>query len=167
MTDDDELFELKSKTQVKRELLALKDLGKRLIDLPQKDLEKLPLDKDLLSAVIEAKSLRQGALKRQTGFIGRLIADSDHEQIVSALEQLGQGHRAEVAQFHQVEQWRDDLLAGDSTVMTLLHQQFDDFDGQYVRQLVRNAQKEQQQQKPAKSARALFQYLKQCQTEQD
>jgi ribosome-associated protein len=55
------------------------------------------------------------------------------------------------------------LLSGDASVMSLLMNQFENFDIQYVRQLVRNANKEASQNKPPKSARILFKYLQECQ----
>jgi ribosome-associated protein len=109
--------------------------------------------------------MNHGALKREMGFIGRLIADEDHEVITANVAKIKQVHQGEVKQFHQLEQWRDDLLAGDAKMVTFLHQEFDDFDGQYVRQLVRNATKEAQQNKSPKSSRLLFKYLQTCQSE--
>ncbi|WP_417541845.1 ribosome biogenesis factor YjgA [Methylophaga thalassica] len=149
----------KSKTQVKQELNALKDLGRSLIELSAKDLQKLDLFEDLYDAIISAQSMSKGALKRQVGYIGGLIADSDHEAISQKLQQLKQPHQGQVKQFHQIEQWRDRLLAGENEVYAELIAEFDDFDVQHVRQLVRNAQREAKQEKPPKSARQLFQYL--------
>ncbi len=157
--------EEKSKSQVKRELQALKDLGKALIALPVKDLHKLALPEKLFDAVIKAQSLSHGAFKREVGYIGRLIAEEDFDAIGQNVDKLKQVHHGEVKQFHQVETWRDALLSGQSDIMTVLHHQFNDFDGQYVRQLVRNAKKEAEQDKPAKSARLLFKYLQQCQSD--
>ncbi len=103
--------------------------------------------------------MSKGALKRQVGYIGGLIANSDHEAINTKLQQLKQPHQGQVKQFHQLEQWRDRLLAGENEVYAELIHAFDDFDVQHVRQLVRNAQREAKQDKPPKSARQLFQYL--------
>jgi ribosome-associated protein len=158
--DDDELI---SKSQIKRELQAIKDLGRQLVELTPKDLKKLNLDPDLLEQVMKAKGMTHGALKRQIGFLGSLMTHYDHEHIQSELAKLKQAHHGEVKQFHQLEQWRDDLLSGDASVMSLLMNQFETFDIQYVRQLVRNANKEASQNKPPKSARILFKYLQECQ----
>ena len=123
----------------------------------------MDLSERLLDAVIKAQSMSHGAFKREVGFIGRIIADEDFDAIAVNFAKLKQVHHGEVKQFHELEQWRDDLLAGDSETMTVLHQQFSDFDSQYVRQLVRNAKKEAEQTKPAKSSKLLFKYLQQCQ----
>jgi ribosome-associated protein len=114
---------------------------------------------------VKAQSMSHGALKRETGFIGRLIADEDHETIAANVAKLKQAHQGEVKQFHELEQWRDHLLSGNNDVMTMLHQQLESFDGQYVRQLVRNAAKEAKLNKSPKSARLLFKYLQTCQVE--
>ncbi|MEX1199639.1 MAG: ribosome biogenesis factor YjgA [Methylophaga sp.] len=164
---DDESFDYEegeepvSKSQIKRDLDALKDLGRDLIALSPSELAKLNLDEGLYDAVLLAQNLQKGALKRQTGFIGRMIANRDHEAISKKLETLKQPQREDTQKFHQLEAWRDSLLAGDAAVMTALHNQFADFDGQYVRQLVRNAKREAQQNQPPKSARLLFKYLQQ------
>jgi ribosome-associated protein len=162
---EDEFEDEKSKSQIKRELLELKALGRTLISLPVKDLDKLVLPERLYESVVKAQSMSHGALKRETGFIGRLIADEDHETIAANVAKLKQVHQGEVKQFHELEQWRDHLLSGNNDVMTMLHQQLESFDGQYVRQLVRNAAKEAKLNKSPKSARLLFKYLQACQVE--
>ena len=103
----------KSKTQVKKELQALRELGKELINLPKRDLDKLDLPEELREAVDDAGAMSKGALKRQTGFIGGLIAELDHVSIERQLNLLKQPHQGQVKQFHQLENWRDRLLAGD------------------------------------------------------
>lgn len=156
----------KSKSEIKRELQALKELGKNLISLPKTDLEKLNLPPEILDAVLDAQRMSKGALKRQTGFLGGLIAEFDHAEIERKLAQLKQPHQGQVKQFHQLEDWRDRLLAGDDEVFSELITAFEDFDVQHVRQLVRNASREAKQGKPPKSARQIFQYLQNLQQAQ-
>ncbi|AFJ01223.1 hypothetical protein Q7C_38 [Methylophaga frappieri] len=155
----------KSKSQLKREMLACRELGQHLIQLPESDLKKLDIDADLLEAVLDAQKMQKGALKRQTGFIGGLIADNDPETIRVQIQQLGQPHRQETAVFHQLENWRDRLIANDDKVMQEIFTKFPLFDSQHARQLVRNANREAEKNQPPKSARLLFQYLKQLRTD--
>lgn len=154
-------YEGPSKSQIKRELDALKDLGRELIALSTDELVKLPLEERLYEAVVNAQSLSKGALKRQTGYIGKLIADTDHDAIRVALAEMRQPHLQATHHFHQVESWRDRLLADDDTVMTELREEFAALDSQHLRQLVRNAQKEAKADQPPKSARLLYKYLQQ------
>lgn len=166
LDDEFEWGTAKSKSQVKRELHALRELGRELIALSKKDLLKLALEEELTEAVLQAQSMNKGALKRQTGFIGGIIARLDHEAIQQKLDQLQHPHKVQTEQFHQLENWRDRLLAEDVAVITELRALFADFDNQHVRQLVRNARQEAAKQQPPKSARLLFQYLQQCQQNQ-
>ncbi len=158
--EDEWEFE-KSKSQIKRELLALKDLGKELLKLPIKDLDKLNLSERLYEALVKAQGMTKGALKRQIGTVGGLMVHENYDEIKLSIDKIKQQHNGEVKQFHQLEQWRDQLLLGDNDVMTVLRNRFENFDIQHVRQIVRNANKEVEQEKPPKSARILFKYLQQ------
>ncbi|EMR12318.1 hypothetical protein MPL1_10818 [Methylophaga lonarensis MPL] len=160
---DDDLPIGKSKSQIKRELDQLKDLGRKLMSLGPNDLEKLDLPENIYEAVLKSHAMQKGALKRQTSYLGGLIAKSDWQAIQKNLQQLRQPERQKVEQFHQLEQWRDQLLAGDDSVFALLKAKFPEFDIQHVRQLQRNASRESAQNKPPKSARQLFRYLQQMQ----
>jgi ribosome-associated protein len=78
-----------SKSQMKREYLALQKLGEDLIPLQESDLRAMDLDEDLLDAVLEAKRLKKhGALRRQKQYIGKLMGRVDPEPIYAALERL-------------------------------------------------------------------------------
>jgi ribosome-associated protein len=160
---DDWDEDFKSKTQVKQELNELKELGRDLIALPVIDLDKLNLPEDVYDNVLKAKKMTHGALKRQVGFLGGIIANSEYETIQENLTKLRQAHNGKVKEFHQLEQWRDELLSNNKDIMNVLVATFADLDIQYVRQLVRNAQKETKQNKAPKSARLLFKYLQEQQ----
>jgi len=164
-TYEDDFEDENSKSQIKRELLELKELGKELLKLPVKDLDKLDLSERLYEALIKAHGMVKGALKRQTGTIGGLMVYEDHEAIKLKIEKIKQEHNGQVREFHQLELWRDELLAGDNDVMAVLRNQFEEFDMQHVRQLVRNANKEAKLEKPPKSSRLLFKYLQHCQVD--
>jgi ribosome-associated protein len=152
--------QIKSKSQIKRDLLALQDLGRDLLKLPDKVLPKVPLSDSVLEAIQEARQMKKVALKRQLKHIGALMRDEDEDAIRVALVRLRQPHLKEVKEFHEVEVWRDGLLAGDDSLLDELGQRFPAIDHQHLRQLVRNAKKEQTMNKPLKSAKALFRYLK-------
>lgn len=149
----------KSKSQIKREMHELQVLGKKLVELPDKQLGHVPISDKLREAIISAKSMKLTALKRQVKYIGGLMPDEDSEAIRSALEKLKQPHRKEVEAFHEVEQWRDRLLQGDDMLLDELVNKYENLERQRVCQLIRNAKKEQILHKPPKSARLLFKYL--------
>ena len=149
----------KSKSQIKRELRELQALGKQLVELPQKQLVDIPVSDKLRDAVVDAKILRHGAIRRQLQYIGKLMVKEDEASIRSALYKLQQPNRDEVNAFREVEQWRDQLLRDDYDLLDELTNRFTNFDRQHIRQLIRNAKKEQELNKPPKSARLLFKYL--------
>lgn len=78
-----------SKSARKREYLAKQKLGEELIPLRESDLRSLPLDDDLLEAVLEAQQMKaHGALRRQKQYIGKLMRQVDPEPLRDALELL-------------------------------------------------------------------------------
>ncbi len=159
--DEDEELILISKSQLKRESHALTDLGKELVELPQNKLDKIPLEENLLDAVNLARRIKErGGKKRQIQFIGKLLRKADTDPIIAAMDQLKSEHLQENARLHKLEQWRDRLIEeGDSALGELLAE-YPDADRQHLRQLLRNAQRESKQNKPPKSARELFKYLR-------
>lgn len=84
------MTELKpSKSARKRVYLAVQKLGEELITLKQSELDQLPLDEDLLEAVMEARQIKaHGALRRQKQYIGKLMRHVDPEPILAALIDL-------------------------------------------------------------------------------
>lgn len=149
----------KSKSQNKREMHELQALGKQLVELPLKQLVDIPISDKLRDAVVAARSLKHGAIRRQLQYIGSLMPKEDEVSIRTMLHKLQQPHKNEVKAFHQLEQWRDQLLQGDQVLLDELVSKFINFDRQHIRQLIRNAKKEQELNKPPKSARLLFKYL--------
>jgi len=153
----------KSKSQIKREMHELQALGKQLVELSPKQLVDIPISDKLRDAVIAARSLKHGAIRRQLQYIGSLMPKEDETSIRRMLHKLQQPHKDEVKAFHQLEQWRDELLHGDQELLNELVIKFENFDRQHVRQLIRNSKKEQELNKPPKSARLLFKYLTEMQ----
>ncbi|UTW14009.1 ribosome biogenesis factor YjgA [Marinobacterium rhizophilum] len=157
--DQDE--EWVSKSQVKREMNALQDLGKKLVALNKDQLAKVPLDETLREAIDECRRLKKGeAIRRQLQYIGRLMRLADSDAISQTLDSFEAGKQAHDAHFHRLERWRDRLINGTPSDLTDYVAAFPGADVQHLRQLVRNAQKEAQQQKPPASARKLFKYLR-------
>jgi len=153
----------KSKSQIKREMHELQALGKQLVELPPKQLVGIPISDKLRDAIVVARSLKHGAIRRQLQYIGSLLQKEDEASIRTMLHKLQQPHKGKVKAFHQLEQWRDQLLQGDQILLDELVNKFTNFDRQHIRQLIRNAKKEQDMSKPPKSARLLFKYLTEIQ----
>lgn len=161
VNQDNDHPEHPSKSEQRRESLALKDLGERLTRLPHEQLDRMPLSDALRDAVEEGRRIRQpGARKRQLQYIGKLLRGMDPEPIREALAALDLNNARSTARHHQAEQWRERLIADGDTALSDLLARYPEADRQRLRQLTRNAVKEYRQNRPPQSARALFRYLR-------
>src|SRR5690606_21216236 len=72
--DADDLYDRPSKSQVKREMLALTDLGKQLVDLPPERLRKLALEEKLHEAIrLAQRTTSREGRRRQIHYVGKLM----------------------------------------------------------------------------------------------
>lgn len=162
MIDDKDEFEAvpASKTQRKQEAHARQDIGERLVELSEERLAALGLPEELRRAVLEAKRLRaHGALRRQMQYIGKVMRRVELEPILAELDAVTQGAQADAARLHFIERWRERLLTDDDALAEFL-QDYPHAQSQSLRVLIRNAHKEQRDQQPPKSSRALFKALR-------
>lgn len=151
----------KSKSQAKREAHELLALGAELVKLPKEQFAKIELPETLHDAIVEGRRITQhGAHKRHLQFIGKLMRNVDAEHIQEQVDTLAGTSKQAAATLHHIERWRDDLLSEGDGALERLLAEFPTADRQYLRQLVRNAKKELQGNKPPKSARALFKALR-------
>lgn len=149
-----------SKTEMKRDMEALQKIGEELVELKPNALAKIPLDDEMLDAIHDAHRFKNEARRRQLQYIGKLMRQIDVEPIQAALDKLRNKHSQATAQLHKLEQKRDALIdSGDSMINEIIAEH-PDADRQRLRQLVRQANKEKAQNKPAKAYREIFQYLK-------
>ena len=155
--EDDEIIYV-SKSEIKRDAEVLKKLGVELVNLSKNEISKIPLDEDLLYAIELAQKIKKEGYRRQIQYIGKLLRNRDIEPITQALDKLKNRHNQQVAMFHRLEKLRDELIeTGDAeSIMEL----FPTADRQQLRTLARSAKKELTANKPPKTARQIFQYLK-------
>ena len=155
-------IDYKSKSQTKRDMLALTELAARLAALSEAQRARLPLSDDIAQAVAEARRIKSfGARKRQIKFIGRLLRNEQTGPLAEALQSLEQHDRRQAQHEQRISRWRDRLLDEGDPALAGLLQAYPDLDRQHIRQLIRNAQREAKQEKPPASARALLRYLRQ------
>ena len=152
-------MEPKSKSQRKREMMALQAMGRQLVELTPHQIEKIEMPQELREALLFAKTLKRSeALRRQLKYIGALMRDIDLEPISKALELISRGQRQDAKLFRRLEWWRDGLVGGNDELLEEILNDFPDTDRQRLRQLVLNARKEKEQDKPSKATRALFRH---------
>lgn len=149
-----------SKTQMKKQMNDLQALGMELTKLSSDTLKKIGLDEELFEAIATYKKITSNsALKRQAQFIGRLMRDTNPAPIEAYLAKLRGDNAAHNAFLQRVEQARIRLLADDGAI-TQFMADFPQADAGKLRTLIRNTKKEQEQNKPPKNFRALFQEIK-------
>ena len=150
-----------SKSRRKRESSALQDLGEELTALSAEQLSRMELPQDLFEAVRLGQTITaHGGLQRQRKFIGKLLRGLDPEPIRARLATLRGESAGQVRRLHQCEAWRDRMLAeGDAPINEFVGEHPEAERGK-LRQLVRDAHREQAGEHPPRSARLLFRYLR-------
>ena len=95
MTKEPALTDTLSKTQRKKDALALRDLGAALTSFKSGDLDRLHLDSSLRQAIDEYQKLPNayGARKRQMQFIGKIMRDCNSDEIRENILLLGSLHQ--------------------------------------------------------------------------
>lgn len=160
--------DLISKSQRKRDLEALKNLGWRLLEFSDDALRQLLLPDTLLEAIRTAKRINShGARKRQMQYIGKQMRDIDIAPIKEAIDAADHHHSHQTREFHQIEVLREKLIKDGDSVLPEVLAQFPRTDRQYLRKLVRQAKNEQENHQPPRASRLLFRYLRELQEEPD
>lgn len=151
-----------SRTKRKEASQALQKLGRDIAELPKDIFNALALDKDLHTEIERLRNTTSHvARKRQMQFVGKLLRRENAEPLFIALQEYQQRGRDQVARQHRVEHWRDYLLSNGDAGLTQLVNAVPTTDRQAVRQLIRQATREAQQQKPPAASRKLFRLLHQ------
>jgi ribosome-associated protein len=149
-----------SKTQQKKRMLALQDLGAELIALNEEQLASMALPDNLREAIAAAKRITTfEARRRQLQYIGKLMRRVDPEPIRARLDVWKASSREHTARLHRIERWRERLLAEEPALEEFIGNH-PHADAQQLRALVRNTQRERTENKPPRSYRALFQFIR-------
>ena len=157
MTDmEDENFI--SKSQKKRDMLALQDIGEELVGLSNEAINKLELPDNLRTAVVDAKRIpksKYGGMKRQMQYIGRLMREIDPVPIIEQLNSLKAPNKKETALHHLAERWRERLLA-DESALNAFANEFPDVDRGLLGKYIDGAKDDKTKNKPPKNYRLLY-----------
>jgi ribosome-associated protein len=149
-----------SKTQRKKQMAALQDLGAELVELSEQQLAQVALPESLHDAVTAARQTTKfEARRRQLQYIGKLMRTVDPGPIRAQLDIWKNTSREHTAWLHLVERWRERLLADEAALNEFIGA-YPRADVQPLRTLIRNALRERELHKPPKSYRALFQALR-------
>ena len=150
-----------SKTQRKQQMEELQTLGEELVALSLDRIKRIDIPDDLRDAVREAQRMTRHdeAKRRQMQYIGKLMRGVEVEPIRAALALVRGESAGETAKLHRLERLRSELLA-DEKVAGEIAELYPAVDLQHLRSLRRAALKEQLNNKPPRSYRAIFQLLK-------
>lgn len=158
-----------TRTQQRRDALAVLELANQLVELPATRLAKLELPDDVRDEIAHVRRIASHiARKRQLAFLAKLMRRHDSEAFDSVRAALGENRdrqRQETAAMHRMEALRERLLGGDGdTAATELIEQHPNVDRQHLRALIRQARIEKAApNKPPRAFRELFQLLKSLQ----
>lgn len=154
-----------SKTKKKEAMHELRDLGAELVELSVGQLKRINLPEDIYETVRECQKITaHGARRRQIAYLGKLMRGVDDEPIREGLALLRGESSAETARLHRLERFRTRLLE-DENFLSEIAALWPQVDLQHLRQLRRNALKEQETNKPPKNFRAIFQVLQELERE--
>ena len=148
-----------SKSQRKRQMHELQDLGVALVELNDQQLAAVELPENLLEAVLEARRITKWeGRRRQMQYIGKLMRFVDPEPIRECIRAYTATSNAQTVRLHQLERWRLRLLEDENALTELLNT-YPQADGAQLRLLIRNTRRERELGQPPKNFRALFKLL--------
>ena len=152
-----------SKSELKRQMTERQKLAEVLAALSSDALKTIPMDEAIKVAIAETPKIKSfEAIRRHKQYLGKLMRFLDEAELDTIQKRLDaiQGvSKAETAKLHQLESYRDRLIADDEA-FTKMIEQFPDMDIQNMRTLIRNARKEKETNKPPKAYREIFRVLK-------
>ena len=153
-----------SRSQQRRDALAVFVLAEKLIALSDAQLDALRMPDELRDLVRESRRITSHiARKRQLQFLAKAMRNDDDEVIEAirtALENDREQSRRETAGLHRIEAWRERLLEEGDDALTQLLDEYPGAERQTLRQLIRNAKIEREKQRPPHASRELFRELK-------
>ncbi|MGQ7247627.1 ribosome biogenesis factor YjgA [Halomonas sp. V046] len=163
MTQDDlsAADERPSKSQLKREMHELQDLGETFIAMKPKERERFPLSDEFIRAIEETDRIRaREARRRHMQYVGKLIRKEDLDGIQAVFDEIEQTQVNRDHALNRLEKWRDRLIEEGTPAIESFIADYPDVDRQALRQLIRNAVKEREQNKPPTNAKRLFKLIR-------
>jgi ribosome-associated protein len=156
-------YDRPSKSELKRQSNELQKLGEQLIDAPRDRVKRVQMPENVRDAILVCQTItNHEGRRRQLQYVGKMMRTLDEEEVAviqRTIESWKGASKAETASLHALERRRDKLLADDKALTQLL-EEHPQLEAQHLRTLIRNARKEQAENKPPKAYREIFQILK-------
>lgn len=132
-----------SKSQLKRDMHDLQDLGSALLELPDEQLDRIEMDERLRDALRELRRLTtHEARRRQSQYVGKLLRVADTAPFQKALEFLHEGKARDAATVGEAERWRERLIADDTALAEWITA-YPAGDTRQLRALIRDVRRDQ------------------------
>jgi ribosome-associated protein len=164
-TEFEQEYERPSKSELKRQMTVLQKLGEELVAEARDRVKRVPMPEDVRDAILECQLItNHEGRRRQMQFVGKKMRTLDEEEVAAIQRTIDSWKgmsKADTAAMHALERRREKLLTDDKALTVLLGEH-PELDVQHLRNLIRNARKEQAENKPPKAYREIFQILKQC-----
>lgn len=161
--DESEFYAVRpNKTQIKKQIAVIFALAEEICALAPAQIAEFELPERVHNALLDAGKMAQNAArKRLLKYVTAQLRELDTEAVAEKLARMKNRSAHAVREHHQAERWREQLLSeSGNQQLTAFMSEFPEADGQHLRQLQRNAQREIQADKPPKSSRLLYKYLK-------
>ena len=150
-----------SRSEKKRRSTAIQKIGEELASYPISAIRSFNLPDFLMQEYEELHTItKHEAKRRKMQYIGKMLREVDIEPIKARIEEAQEGKAAQSADFHHLERLRERLIQGDKEALNTIVESYPNVDMQKLRQLVRNTKKEMEKEKPLKSSKLLFRYLR-------
>ena len=125
-----------SRTQQRREALAVLALAQQLVELQPSRLAKLALPDDVRHEIDVTRRTPPQAPKRQLAFLAKVMrryGDDDFAAVRAELGENREKQRQETAAMHRLEAMRDRLIAEDESALSELIAEHPQVDRQHLR----------------------------------
>ncbi|MDO8050903.1 DUF615 domain-containing protein [Janthinobacterium sp. SUN211] len=169
-TEFEQEYERPSKSELKRQMTVLQKLGEELVNEARDRVKRVPMPEDVRDAILECQQIKDHeGRRRQLQYVGKKMRTLDEDEVAAIQRTIDSWKglsKADTANMHAMERRRDKLLTDDKALTVLLSEN-PELDVQHLRTLIRNARKEQAENKPPKAYREIFQILKEIAKKQN
>lgn len=151
-----------SKAELKKEVKELQAFAEQLVNLGKSQKKQLSASDELQAAFILADKIsnKPDALRRHMQFITKQLKDEDLDKLRAEYERIMSPNIVTDKIMRKLEKVRNNLLDNGDEAINQLIELHPTIERQKLRQLVRQAKKEVEKEKPGKNYKELFQYIK-------
>ena len=164
MTHDAQSISPPSRSQQRRQALEILKLSEELTALSPGQRARLPLSPELRTHLSHTDQISSPiARKRERAFLAKQLRRQPEDAlmaIVTALRTTKDSARQHNAALQRAETWRTRLLNEGDACLEDLRRTYPDADIHALRQLIRNARKQQERNKPPRAFKEIFRILR-------